>query len=726
MWLSDSMAFSCGRYLYAFHVLLLVFSRLITGGEAHSPSEDNARLHGQQQITIMDDNHKSLLPFVFKALPLGAVKPQGWLRDQLTLMANGLAGHELDFYRVVRDSRWLGGTQDYSDLNEAMPYWFNGLVPLAYLTQDKRLLEQVRKVADYVLTHQQADGWLGPETVVSQRNFWARTPMFLGLAQMVEAQPGDAEVERILNAMHKYVNLMHSMLSNNLQGLVWHHGDKFNEQWGRSRAADMILALQWLYETDPRDNADKMFGCMEFFKKGGHDWSWWFSEGNYIKEDLDKLPGNVTRTLYHFLHGVNAGQGLKAGAVIRRFTHDDSLLESARRGVNWTFRYHGSASGGILADERLARLSPVRGTELCSVVETMYSLSYLYQSMGDRDFADRCELAAFNALPVMVTPDWWAHQYIAQINQPVSHSVRHPPWYNVGSRAQTFGLEPNYPCCTVNHHQGYPKFVSAMFVQKGEDGIGQALLGPAEIRTTTSSGTKVNINCETAYPFDNVLSYKIDAGGPFTFSFRVPSWADNAKSLISVDSAGGTSLKPSPATGMHDVSITQGKHVVTVSFATEIRVEKRASNTVAVYYGALLYAVPIDARVTYVKSNYPGAPDSAREYTMTPSSKWALAIDPSTLRFNALAARGDDGAAAPNNGSQLPNPLWAEKATSTSISARACEIKWELTEPKGEGYAPDPPRESERECIGKPFEVKLMPYGSARLHMAELPTVKLA
>jgi hypothetical protein len=32
----------------------------------------------------------------------------------------------------------------------------------------------------------------------------------------------------------------------------------------------------------------------------------------------------------------------------------------------------------------------------------MYSLSYLYQTMGDNNFADRCELAAFNALPVMV------------------------------------------------------------------------------------------------------------------------------------------------------------------------------------------------------------------------------------------------------------------------------------------------------------------------------------
>ncbi|EEQ89916.1 uncharacterized protein BDCG_05036 [Blastomyces dermatitidis ER-3] len=662
-----------------------------------------------------------LLPFVFEPLPLGAIKPLGWLSDQLTLMANGLAGHEFEFYQIVRDNPWLGGTREYSNLNEAMPYWFNGLVPLAYQTQDKRLLEQVRKAADYILTNQQPDGWLGPETTVPRRNFWARYPIFLGFAQMVEAQAGTPEAERILNAMHKFVQLMHSMLSNNLQGLVWHEGDDFNEQWGRSRAADMILALQWLYETDPRENAGKLFECMEFFRKGGHDWSWWFSEENYIKVDLDTMPRKETDRLYHFVHGVNAGQGLKAGAVIRRFTHDDALLESARRGVNWTFLYHGGPSGGIIADERLVGLSPVRGTELCSVVESMYSLSYLYQSIGDRDFADRCELAAFNALPVMVTPDWWAHQYIAQINQPVSHEVNPTPWFNVGSRAQTFGLQPNYPCCTVNHHQGYPKFVSGMFVRNGEVGIAHALLGPAEVQTRTRSGTKANIRCETNYPFENVLYYRVDAGGQFTFSFRVPLWANNVESSVSIDGAPGSLLQPNPATGMHHVDLTPGKHVVIVSFATAVRVEPRANDTVAIYHGALLYSLPIDAQITSVKTNYPGAPNNAQEYTMKPTSKWGLAIDPSTVRFNGLAPASD----APNNVSRLPNPLWAEKETPTSISAMVCEIKWELTEPKERGYAPEPPLVGQRECIGRPFEINLVPYGGARLHMAELPTVKL-
>ncbi|KKZ61401.1 hypothetical protein EMCG_03957 [[Emmonsia] crescens] len=666
---------------------------------------------------------RGLLPFVFEPLPLGAIKPLGWLSDQLMLMANGLAGHEFEFYQIVRDNPWLGGTRDYSNLNEAMPYWFNGLVPLAYQTRDKRLLEQARTAADYILTHQQPDGWLGPETTVARRNFWARYPIFLGLAQMVEAQAGTPDAERILNAMHKFVGLMHSMLSDNLQGLVWHKGDDFNEQWGRSRAADMILALQWLYENDPRESAGKLFACMGFFKKGGHDWSWWFSEENYIKVDLDTVPRKDTDKLYHFVHGVNAGQGLKASAVIRRFTHDDTLLESARRGVNWTFVYHGGPSGGIIADERLVGLSPARGTELCSVVETMYSLSYLYQSIGDRDFADRCELAAFNALPVMVTPDWWAHQYIAQINQPVSHEVKHSPWFNVGSRAQTFGLEPNYPCCTVNHHQGYPKFVSSMFVRNGANGIAHALLGPAEVQTTTNSGTKVHVKCETNYPFDNVLYYKIDAAGPFTLSFRVPLWANNTESSTSTDGAASSSLKPNPATGMHDVDIKSGKHVVIVSFATAIRIEPRANDTVAIHHGALLYSLPIGAHVNSAKTNYPGAPNNVQEYTMTPTSKWGLAIDPSTLRFHGMPTGAVDGA-TPNT-SRLPNPLWVENETPTSITAMVCEIKWELTEPKEQGYAPDPPLIGQRECIGEPFEVKLVPYGGARLHMAELPTIKL-
>lgn len=655
-----------------------------------------------------------VLPFVFEPLPLGSIKPLGWLRDQLQLMADGLPGHEHDFYHFVKDNPWLGGNSEYSPLNEAFPYWYNGLVPLAYGLNNQRLKTQVLGATEYIISHQQQDGWLGPETNVKQRNFWGRYPVFLGLIQLVEGEPAMVQSGTIIPAMHRFVNLMHSMLSNDYQGYVWHPGDDYDEQWGRSRAADMVLALQWLYEKHPEGNERNISECMNRFYDRAYDWSYWFGQEQYIKADLDTLPVDLTNSLFRYIHVVNAGQGLKSGAVFRRLTKNDELLSSTRRGVDLTFTYHGTPSGSIVGDERLSGLSPVRGTELCAVVETMFSLSYLYQTVGDNNFADRCERAAFNALPVMATPDWWAHQYVAQTNQPVSHELSKSPFWNVGNLGQTYGTEPNYPCCTVNHPQGYPKFLSASFVRHGDSGLAHALLGPSEVTATTILGARVHITCNTNYPFNYVLYYTIAADKDFVFSLRVPSWAVQNDSTVSIDGKPPMTVSPNPQTGMHSINVTAGTTVVVYQLAADTRIEHRANDTITVYHGALQYAVSVAGNYSsHPPQHYPegsGAPPQARDWTIMPKSVWAVAIDPSTLQFVSNSSREK----------QLPNPVFAENAPPAAISALACEINWEVTG----GYAANPPED--RTCTGKPFTISLQPYGAAKLHMAELPTVNLS
>jgi len=117
----------------------------------------------------------------YNLLPLGAIAPTGWIKDQLTLQANGLAGNLMNFYRYVNDSLWVGGAYEYSELHEAAPYWYNAIVPLAYSLKDQRLIDQANTFITYVIDHQADDGWLGPETTRVTRGIWARELLLQGM-----------------------------------------------------------------------------------------------------------------------------------------------------------------------------------------------------------------------------------------------------------------------------------------------------------------------------------------------------------------------------------------------------------------------------------------------------------------------------------------------------------------------------------------------------------------
>lgn len=256
------------------------------------------------------------MPLAFSPLPLGSIKPSGWLATELSNSAKGLGGHLHDFYGYVKDSPWYGGSTEYAPLNEGFPYWFNGIVPLAYGLPDSdpdasRLKSQIRHATSYVLEHQADDGWLGPETG-SSRMLWGRFSFLLGLTQLAEAEP--VWESAILPAIRRFVELMHTMLSDGGRGYVYQgRHDSHSEgsyDWGRVRTADMILTLHWLLEKHSSKQHDIIWDCMVMLNQLSRQWEDWYNEAVYIKDDLYRVPGNeVNDTNFAYQHAVNVGQG---------------------------------------------------------------------------------------------------------------------------------------------------------------------------------------------------------------------------------------------------------------------------------------------------------------------------------------------------------------------------------------------------------------------------------
>lgn len=324
----------------------------------------------------------------------------------------------------------------------------------------------------------------------------------------------------------------------------------------------------------------------------------------------------------------------------------------------------------------------------------------------------------------MATPDWWGRQYMEEPNQPYARNLTQAPFWNTNSWGTTFGMEPNYPCCTVNHPQGYPKFLANSWVQVGKNGLGHMLLSPSNVSTTLQGG-KVTVECATAYPFLDSLTYTVNAASAFDLYIRVPAWTSSSAS-INVNKK-STKLSPDSETGMQKISLSEGSSTITYNVPSTLTTQSRENDTIAVYKGPILYALEVANYNTSTPPkpwNNPGFgtvyynasyyPPQSRDWSYHNTGKWAYGIDPSTLKYHG-----------PETGMmELASPLFGPGAPPGYVTADACEIEWEMA---FNGSVPGyPPTGDAKKCTSGKVQVKLVPYASAKTRMAELPVVDLS
>ncbi|KAL0581263.1 hypothetical protein V5O48_000746 [Marasmius crinis-equi] len=622
-----------------------------------------------------------LSPKVYETLPLGNIRPSGWLYDQLQVQTDGLAGHMHEFYDLVKDTDWTGGNAYYSYLEEAGSYWFNAMVPNGILVNHTVINRKTQEFLEYVLDHQDSTGWLGPEVGTDKpRYLWGRYPFFFGAIQMMEYEP--ELTERVVNALHKFVKVANQMLRKG-QGV---------DKWAETRWEDFVITLQWslcpggqssqrLYDKHPMGQEELLLDTMKRLKWSGAPWEKVFSEE---------------------WHGVNLAEGLKALPATYRFTHNESDLEAANLSWDLLFKYHGRPSGAFGADEMLAGLEANRGSELCLVVEAMFSGSYLYQVIGDPKYADQVERMTYNALPATITANMWGRQYLQQQNQIAAKNMTPNPFPEDGPDSNIFGLEPNYPCCTVNFPQGWPKFITAAFLTTPDTkSLIHLYLGPFDTRATLAGNNTVSVLVNTRYPFGDILNYEISAEKDFTFYIRIPSWV--SRGSLSVN--GGTEERLSPENGLQKVDIKKGKTRLVLNVPAEISVENRPHGSVAIHRGPLNYAFDIARNEKLLKVDPRESHAVDLEYD--PINTWEYAIDTSQLAFHY---------APPSSSEKLPSPIFDTGKPPNTITATACRIEWPVG---GDLFAANPPENPE--CVGPETVITLWPFGATKLRISEFP-----
>ncbi len=207
--------------------------------------------------TAIVTNRAPLLAGAFAALPLGSVRPGGWLLTQCQMQRDGLTGNgrrRVYANDLGTNSGWLGGAGENW---ERGPYYYKGLIALAYTLNDDGLKQKAQKWMDWLLDHQGPDGYLGP---VANDDWWPRMVATYALRDYYEAT-GDARVPTVLS------NYFHYMLANLPARPL--------KDWGKARAGDEMDIALWLYNCNGDTN---LLSLVKLLHQQADDWTGIFHE----------------------------------------------------------------------------------------------------------------------------------------------------------------------------------------------------------------------------------------------------------------------------------------------------------------------------------------------------------------------------------------------------------------------------------------------------------------
>ena len=624
-------------------------------------------------------------------LPVGKVRPKGWLLEYLKRQRTGLNGQlgTVSAWLDKSGNQWLSDTGDHGW--EEVPYWLRGYSSLSYILNDEAMKQESQVWFEAVLKNLKPDGFLGPRNTSGGRpEVWAQMIMLWALQTYYE-HSGD---ERVLTAMTNYFKWELSVDDNLF----------LEDYWENKRGGDNEWSVIWLYN---RTGDESLLPLIEKLHRNTCNWM--------MKDDLPNW------------HGVNVAQGFREPATYYVLTGDEQTLQCAYDNQRYMREKYGQVPGGMYGADENARAGygdPRQGAETCAVVEQMASDEMMMGITGDPSWADHCEDVAFNTLPAALTSDMRALRYITSPNMAISDGKNHAPSIDNSLRGMLSMSPFSSRCCQHNHGMGWPYFAEHLVMATTDNGLATMLYAANETTAMVADRQEVTLTEQTNYPFEEEVRFTLSTAQAVTFPLylRIPAWADQATVHVN-----GEALGVAAQAGKYvrlERRWQDGDQVVLrmpMSFSTCIWQKNKSS--ISVNYGPLTLSLKIGER--YQQR------DSRDHEIVQDDSHWQAGVDASLWPAYEIFANSDWNYSLVVDDQDWPKQLsvsrraWPADNFPFTLESVPLQFKavgrkvpsWTMDATGMTGLLPTvfAPREAVEEVID------LVPMGAARLRISAFP-----
>ncbi|WP_231491773.1 beta-L-arabinofuranosidase domain-containing protein [Pedobacter sp. Leaf170] len=639
------------------------------------------------------NNRAPLLKNHFIKLPIGSIKPVGWLKNALNLQKNGLTGNlgEISIWLSKEDNAWLhkDGKGKYGW--EELPYWLKGYANIGYMLNDQKMISEARFWLNAAINNQRPDGDFGPlvEKGEGKRDLWTNMPMLWCLQAYYEYS-GD---KRVIDMMTKYFKWQLSIPDEKL----------LEDYWEKSRGGDNIVSIYWLYN---RTGDKFLLDLATKIDKNTSDW-----------RQKNNLPN---------WHNVNIAQCFREPATYYLQSHNKSDLEASYNNQKLIRDIYGQVPGGMFGGDENSRKGyddPRQAVETCGMVEQMTSDQMMLSMTGDTYWAENCEDVAFNTFSAAFKPDYKALRYLTAPNMVISDAKNHHP--GIDNTGPFLMMNPfSSRCCQHNHAAGWVYYAENTWMATPDNGIAAQLYAESSVTARVGSGTKITINQVSKYPFEDRISLSITTPKPVAFPLylRIPAWCKNPKVKIngkelSINAHIGGYIK------LDNLWKNGDKIALQFPMNLVLRAWEKNKNSVSVNYGPLTYSLKIDENYVEKDSKETAIGDSRWQngadpkkwpsYEIHPKTDWnyGLVIDKSNIEKSFSVIK-----------KQWPkdnNPFTNTNAP-IEIKAKGKLIpEWKIDQYGLVDVLPKSPLNSKETAK----EITLVPMGGARLRISAFPIV---